>query len=475
VQFVSINPYTSEISIAWNKSVSPNILFTRVHFVSQTSPTFKGKTIIDIYENEDDTLIFKTDTLSIFNTQSDNTSLPFAVDAHNNNGETSTTLSELHSTMIVSNSYTICDTFALLEWNKYEGYKTSVTEYDVIEVSQTDTEQIIQTLPSGINSYKVNLNGLNNRRFYIKAHLLNFSGKEYISTSNMTTLNLPEHVSPTFLQAKNFEIKPNKQVAISWDLDTISEYTDYNIELSDNGIDFYTIQTESVTAGSDVLQTLIPAEKLASNTRFYRATALDLCEHAILHSDTIKAIQIQLTEINELTHKLNWDSCTMWNDLNYDYSIYRIVNTNQESIVGTLSANELTFNDDISDLQSVDPIICYKVVASYENGNYSYSNTSCIEKESKLHMPNAFNPSSSIAENRTFKPKYAFVAGDYSLQIFSRTASKIFESNNINIGWDGTVKGKMAPEGSYLYTLIVTMPSGKKIEKKGNVNLILVK
>jgi hypothetical protein len=33
ISFVTINPYTNEVSVAWYKSPSENILFTRIHYI----------------------------------------------------------------------------------------------------------------------------------------------------------------------------------------------------------------------------------------------------------------------------------------------------------------------------------------------------------------------------------------------------------------------------------------------------------
>jgi gliding motility-associated-like protein len=58
------------------------------------------------------------------------------------------------------------------------------------------------------------------------------------------------------------------------------------------------------------------------------------------------------------------------------------------------------------------------------------------------------------------------------MQIFSRNGSKIFESSNINKGWDGTIQNKAATEGTYLYAIHITLPNGEKISKNGAINLI---
>ncbi|HPY82660.1 MAG TPA: hypothetical protein PLU45_04815, partial [Bacteroidales bacterium] len=80
VQFVSVHPYTNQISVAWNASANTNVAFTRVHYVYDKSTIIKGQTVEDIYENADDTLIFSTSSYPIFTKQANEAPLSFAVD-----------------------------------------------------------------------------------------------------------------------------------------------------------------------------------------------------------------------------------------------------------------------------------------------------------------------------------------------------------------------------------------------------------
>jgi gliding motility-associated-like protein len=87
-------------------------------------------------------------------------------------------------------------------------------------------------------------------------------------------------------------------------------------------------------------------------------------------------------------------------------------------------------------------------------------------------VPNAINPNSTIVENRTFQPKYAFVSGDYELVIFDRYGSRIFTSHDIQVGWDGMVHGNPQPAGAYQYKITIKMPNGMNIERLGSVNVV---
>ncbi len=87
-----------------------------------------------------------------------------------------------------------------------------------------------------------------------------------------------------------------------------------------------------------------------------------------------------------------------------------------------------------------------------------------------IYIPNAFTPNND-GVNDDFK---IFSKGvkTYELQIFNRWGEKIFESNSLTNGWDGTYKNKeMLPE-VYVYVAKFEFLDGYKTNKKGSVTLI---
>ena len=56
--------------------------------------------------------------------------------------------------------------------------------------------------------------------------------------------------------------------------------------------------------------------------------------------------------------------------------------------------------------------------------------------------------------------------------VFDRWGEKVFESNNMEVGWDGTYKGELETPGIYSYIVAVEYLNGKKISRKGSVTLI---
>lgn len=113
----------------------------------------------------------------------------------------------------------------------------------------------------------------------------------------------------------------------------------------------------------------------------------------------------------------------------------------------------------------------YFVTASTESGCVTNDSMDInVALESMIDMPNAFSPGS--APNDIFKPVYRGNVQLTYLRVYDRWGQKVFESNNINNGWDGTFNGKPQGLGVFVYEVEAKLPSGKIFKKQGNVTLI---
>jgi len=86
-------------------------------------------------------------------------------------------------------------------------------------------------------------------------------------------------------------------------------------------------------------------------------------------------------------------------------------------------------------------------------------------------LPDAFAPTSS--NNQVFKPIPIFVNEEgYSMQIFNRWGQKVFETERLDEGWDGTYQGQQQPTAVYVYLIKYLNEKGEEQIKKGTVALI---
>lgn len=111
----------------------------------------------------------------------------------------------------------------------------------------------------------------------------------------------------------------------------------------------------------------------------------------------------------------------------------------------------------------------YFVTATTEHGCTIRDSIDVLVKETVMDMPNAFVPS---GHNRLFKPAIRGIAQLNEFSIYNRWGNKIYSSNNINEGWDGTYKGSAQPVGVYIYFIDAVLDNGRSLQQKGNVTLI---
>jgi len=113
----------------------------------------------------------------------------------------------------------------------------------------------------------------------------------------------------------------------------------------------------------------------------------------------------------------------------------------------------------------------YQIRVRSNNGAFlSYSNVILFRREAALFVPDAFSPNGD-GLNDTFKPSGSFY-DNFQLIIYNRWGQSIFQTSDAATGWDGTIQGTRAPEGQYVYKIVITDSTGKEFVKKGTLLLL---
>jgi gliding motility-associated-like protein len=94
----------------------------------------------------------------------------------------------------------------------------------------------------------------------------------------------------------------------------------------------------------------------------------------------------------------------------------------------------------------------------------------CILEPLTLFVPNTFTPNGDML-NDVF---YAVGSGviEFEMNLYTRQNQKMFTSNDILVGWDGTYKGEPVPNGVYAYIVEAKFNTGEKFFKGGTVTVI---
>ncbi len=130
----------------------------------------------------------------------------------------------------------------------------------------------------------------------------------------------------------------------------------------------------------------------------------------------------------------------------------------------------------LSDTAIADPLATptantlYFVQASTEWGCQVRDSIKIRVEDTKLVLPNAFVPGSNV--NNRFKIIKMGIASLTYFRIYNRWGNLVYESSDIEAGWDGTYNGKPQPFGVYIYDIEAKTSTGKPYKVHGNVTLI---
>ncbi|WP_373512351.1 gliding motility-associated C-terminal domain-containing protein [Persicitalea sp.] len=113
----------------------------------------------------------------------------------------------------------------------------------------------------------------------------------------------------------------------------------------------------------------------------------------------------------------------------------------------------------------------YQIRSRSKNGAFlSYSNVILYRREAALFLPDAFSPNGD-GINDAFKPNGSFY-DNFQMIIYNRWGQSVFQTTDATTGWDGTINNDRAPQGQYVYKVIIRDNTGKEFVKNGTVLLL---
>lgn len=88
----------------------------------------------------------------------------------------------------------------------------------------------------------------------------------------------------------------------------------------------------------------------------------------------------------------------------------------------------------------------------------------------QVFVPNTFTPNNDGKNDVLYA--YGNTIAKLKLRVYNQWGQFIYESLNVQNGWDGTYKGEMQPNGVYVYLMEVEFNDGTKTMKKGTITLL---
>lgn len=97
-------------------------------------------------------------------------------------------------------------------------------------------------------------------------------------------------------------------------------------------------------------------------------------------------------------------------------------------------------------------------------------NVIVIQDCGDMFIPNAFSPNGDGVNDEL--KVYGLCLKTLTFMVFNRWGEKVFETSNVNVGWDGTYNGDKLNTGVYVYRLEGKTLEGKGYSSKGNITLV---
>lgn len=173
------------------------------------------------------------------------------------------------------------------------------------------------------------------------------------------------------------------------------------------------------------------------------------CTSSETFNDYIKSVAVPIAQFNMLPNVINITNTTIEFDNLSDHS----------TIYSWDFGDESTFSSEFEPTHSYPETIggVYEVILIAQN-EYGCADTAygtvAYEDIMIFYIPNAFTPDGT-GINDLFSPVFTSrVDPEYFvLRIFNRWGEIIFESTDLNIGWDGTYNGVIVQDGVYVWTI----------------------
>jgi gliding motility-associated-like protein len=334
-----------------------------------------------------------------------------------------------------------------LNWESYSG--SGFDEYQLLR----DDALISNYFQSTINSHlDANVSCNENYCYSIRTQL---SGRTSIeqAISCVTSIASGE---PT--RAVNFlATVENQQLQLNWALTSSATPKEFWLIKTAGGVTD-SVQISGTTYSDSELD-------VSDQQACYQIRITDDCDNV---GQSIQACNILLQgEKQGLDNFLNWQIPTYLEDyelfleiLNEDLSV-------KESV--EIVSNTNTYLQLLNELEG--QIARYRIRGfSVAKNQTVFSNLLQISENLEVLIPDIFSP------NRDGLNDVFTILGNYistaEILIFSRLGNKIFESSDINIGWDGNFQGKNAPQGTYTYVIQGVDNFGNTFSRKGTLVLV---
>lgn len=358
-------------------------------------------------------------------------------------------------------------------------YSNIICSADLNAIAQNNQNTLTWTTnATGISNFSINRDGLSVgstiSSSFIDNNVVCKTEYCYQLTSNYTngsrSISLVKCVTafstdiPTAINNATAQVTATG-LDLTWPQDPAFQPTDYSVLRKPGSGNYQLIVKPTVAQYFDNAYTTL-------DEFCYRVNYIDVCGNSAPQGIEICPIRLTGNLTPENYSSLSWSGYEGWlNGVNqYILEKYNLQGQLLQTI--PLGAGTLTYLD--PDVNPNEQVYRYIVRANANQAGLgqAVSNEIELKKEPKLFYPTAFTPDKQgPVQNEAFRVFGQYIAR-FEMQIFNRWGELLFTTNDIDVGWDGTFRGKDQPEGTYAFVARLTDLSGTSFTRSGSVVLL---
>jgi gliding motility-associated-like protein len=251
----------------------------------------------------------------------------------------------------------------------------------------------------------------------------------------------------------------DSNIVLSWDEPINYPPIGYIISRSISGSLYVVLDTITETNYTD-------AELFTQSTKYsYKVSYYDACGN--LSSESIVASPVLLVLNGDNT--LSWSDHEGWENGVREYLLEKY-DENGQLIESVTMGQSTSYRED----ETANPYqyILYKIISMPNDFSLEPSQSNLLEViyPSKVAFPNAFSPNGDgLNDIFTFESRFIMAT---NMKIYNRWGELIYQTNDQDRGWDGTINGRAAPPGAYIHHTELTDDMGISFVKTGEIILI---
>jgi len=260
---------------------------------------------------------------------------------------------------------------------------------------------------------------------------------------------------PTVVENISAAVTDNS-VALQWTQDPAFNAKTYTIVKSTGGS--FTSTTPSFT--DDVYS--------SDAGSCYRINYQDVCGNTSPTAPDVCPIQLSAVLDPDNSINLSWTAYGGWKNGVGNYHVEKY--DDQGQLLQTFDVGTATtLLDNVDDFAH--QVYHYRVTATAVDAGIPVSISNMIEviKAPNLFYPSAFTPNGD-GLNDVFKVVGQYTAR-FEFKIFNRWGEQLFFTDDSAQGWDGTYKGNLMPEGTYVFRAKITDLINRTSEQSGTIVL----